>query len=62
MLTAVAVWPTKPTPDQLLQRRLEDGWEPTATPLQSGPAFLGHAACLVGQPPEPGSSCGPCGR
>jgi hypothetical protein len=47
-LTAVAVWPQKPTPDQLLQRRLADGWEPTLTPLQQGAAVLGHAACAVG--------------
>jgi hypothetical protein len=46
-LTAVAVWPDKPTPDQLLARRLEGGWKPTLTPLQQGPAVLGHAACLT---------------
>jgi hypothetical protein len=46
-LTAVAVWQAKPTPDQLLSRRLEDGWRPTLTPLQQGPAVLGHAACLT---------------
>jgi hypothetical protein len=44
-LTAVAVWPRKPTADELLACRLEDGWEPAPTLLQSGPAVLGHAAC-----------------
>jgi hypothetical protein len=45
-LTAVAVWNDKPTPDQLLEGRLADGWQPTATLLQNGPAILGYAACL----------------
>ena len=48
-LTAVAVWPGKPTADELLQRRVQFGWRPTLTPLQSGPAVLGHAACLTAQ-------------
>jgi hypothetical protein len=46
-LTAVAVWGHKPSPDELLDKRLRDGWRPTATPLQTGPAILGHAACLA---------------
>jgi hypothetical protein len=46
-LTAVAVWDHRPTADELLDRRLADGWTPTLTPLQSGPAVLGHAACRV---------------
>jgi hypothetical protein len=46
-LTAVAVWVTKPTPDELLSRRLRDGWKPQLTPLQGGAAILGHAACLA---------------
>jgi hypothetical protein len=45
VLTAVAVWPAKPSADDLLARRLADGWRPTPTRLQSGPAVLGHAAC-----------------
>jgi hypothetical protein len=52
-LTAVAVWPQKPTPDQLLERRLADGWMPTLTPLQQGAAVLGHAACLAGNAMRP---------
>jgi hypothetical protein len=46
-LTAVAVWPHKPSPDELLERRVRDGWKPALTPLQDGPAVLGHAACLM---------------
>jgi len=46
-LTAVAVWPTKPSADELLNLRLRDGWTPARTPLQTGPAILGHAACRV---------------
>jgi len=47
-LTAVAVWPEKPTADELLRWRLKEGWQPTPTRLQSGPAILGHAGCEVG--------------
>jgi hypothetical protein len=46
-LTAVAVWPGKPTAEQLLAHRLERGWRPTSTPLQEGAKVLGYAACLV---------------
>jgi hypothetical protein len=45
-LTAVAVWPHRPSADELLERRLADGWNPTPTRLQTGPQILGHAACL----------------
>jgi hypothetical protein len=43
---AVAVWPGKPGADGLLRERLRQGWTPTPTRLQQGPAILGHAACL----------------
>ena len=46
-LTAVAVWPHKPSPDELLQRRLRDGWRPYLTRTQEGRQVLGHAACCV---------------
>jgi hypothetical protein len=36
----------------LLEARLARGWTPTASELQSGPAILGHAACLA-VPPSP---------
>lgn len=48
-LTAVAVWREKPSTQELLQRRLEEGWRPTPSRLITGPAILGHAACLLGQ-------------
>ena len=48
MLTAVAVWPRRPSADELLDQRMRSGWEPTASALQTGPEILGHAACLVG--------------
>jgi hypothetical protein len=46
-LTAVAVWDHKPSPDELLNKRIADGWTPTYTALKEGPVILGHAACLV---------------
>jgi hypothetical protein len=46
-LTAVAVWDHKPTADELLALRVQHGWQPTLTPLQGGPAVLGHASCLA---------------
>jgi hypothetical protein len=46
-LTAVVVWDHKPSPDELLERRVRDGWKPTPTPLKEGPTILGHAACLA---------------
>jgi hypothetical protein len=43
-VAGVTVWDHRPSPDELLQRRLADGWQPTPTDLRSGPAVLGHAA------------------
>jgi hypothetical protein len=37
----------KPSPDELLARRLQDGWKPVPTRLKEGPRVLGHAACLM---------------
>jgi hypothetical protein len=31
----------------LLEARLARGWEPTPSELTSGPAILGHAACVI---------------
>jgi len=47
VLTAVAVWDHRPTPDELLDQRLGSGWRPTPTRLKEGPRILGHAACRV---------------
>jgi hypothetical protein len=46
-LTAVAVWSSQPTADELLARRVADGWKPTPSKLREGPVVLGHAACLM---------------
>jgi len=46
-LTAVAVWDHKPTADELLRRRLAEGWQPTESCVRTGPKILGHAACLT---------------
>jgi hypothetical protein len=45
-LTAVAVWDHQPTADELLERRLQDGWQPTKSCVLFGPKILGHAARL----------------
>jgi hypothetical protein len=45
-VTAVAVWDRKPSADELLERRLEEGWQATPTRLKEGPTVLGHACRL----------------
>ncbi|WP_428267621.1 hypothetical protein [Haliangium sp.] len=45
-MTAVAVWDHRPTPDELLQARLADGWAPTPTSMKDGDQVLGYAACV----------------
>jgi hypothetical protein len=49
-LTAVVVCDHKPTPDELLEKRLRAGWVPTPSQLQEGEVVLGHAACLTCRP------------
>jgi hypothetical protein len=46
-LTAVAVWDHKPTADELLERRLKEGWTSTPSRMKDGPRVLGHAACAI---------------
>jgi hypothetical protein len=46
-VTAVAVWDQQPTADELLAKRIEEGWKPTPSPLKDGDQVLGHAACAV---------------
>jgi len=46
-VTAVAVWDHRPSADELLEQRLANGWQPTATALKEGERILGHAACLL---------------
>jgi hypothetical protein len=43
-VTGVAVWDHRPSPEELLQYRLAQGWQPTPTALRTGLAVLGHAA------------------
>jgi hypothetical protein len=52
-LTAVAVWPAKPSADELLQRRLAEGWQPTPTRPKEEATILGYAACLTPVRPAP---------
>jgi hypothetical protein len=55
-VTAVAVWDRIPTADELLQTRLETGWQPRPSVLKEGDVVVGHAACAVlngaGQEPD----------
>lgn len=42
---AVAIWDHRPTPPELLERRLARGWRPTPTATVDGDVVLGYAAC-----------------
>ena len=44
---AVAIWDHRPTADELLERRLAEGWTPTASALKEGERVLGYAECAV---------------
>jgi len=46
-VVAVAIWDHLPTAQELLDARLENGWQPTASDLQDGEQILGYAACLL---------------
>jgi hypothetical protein len=41
------VWDHRPSADELLAKRLTDGWTPTPTATRDGDKILGHAACAV---------------
>jgi hypothetical protein len=41
---AVAIWDHEPDADELLNRRLERGWQPTPTATRDGDVVLGFAA------------------
>lgn len=43
---AVAIWDHEPTAEELLSRRVAQGWCPTPTATSSGDEVLGFAACL----------------
>jgi hypothetical protein len=36
-----------PGSDEILNKRLADGWQPTPSMLKEGDKILGHAACVV---------------
>lgn len=42
---AVAIWDHRPSPGELLERRLERGWRRTPTSTVDGEVVLGYAAC-----------------
>jgi hypothetical protein len=46
---AVAIWEHRPTPNELLDRRLAGGWRPTPTATVEGDVILGYAACSSGR-------------
>jgi hypothetical protein len=46
-VTAVAVWDHRPTKDELLDARLEKGWQPTPTTLREGEQILGFTSCVI---------------
>jgi hypothetical protein len=60
VVTAVAVWGHRPTPQELLEARLSRGWRPTPTATRQGSQILGYAACLVPEQraPAEGPRCG----
>ena len=46
-MTAVAVWGHEPGARELLDARLERGWQPMTSALKEGERVLGYAACVV---------------
>ena len=46
----VAVFDHRPTARELLERRLDRGWRPTASRLHTGERVEGYAACVFEDP------------
>ncbi|HEY6331132.1 MAG TPA: hypothetical protein VI756_17525 [Blastocatellia bacterium] len=46
-ITGVSLWDHQPTADELLAKRVANGWQPTPSGLKEGDRVLGHAACLT---------------
>ncbi|MEW6732944.1 MAG: hypothetical protein AB1489_16580 [Acidobacteriota bacterium] len=44
---AVAIWNHAPSADELLTRRLAQGWLPQPTATRAGAQILGYAACRL---------------
>jgi hypothetical protein len=51
-VTAVAVWKHRPTAEDLLMARLENGWTPTPTATKEGDKILGYAARATTPKPQ----------
>ena len=45
-MRTVSVWDRRPSAREILDKRLEKGWRPTASELQSGTVVEGYAACV----------------
>jgi hypothetical protein len=41
------VWDHHPGAEELLDVKINEGWQPTLSPLRNGDQVLGHAACLL---------------
>jgi len=48
----VSVWDHRPSPAEILERRLAAGWRPTASELKDGAVIEGYAACAFKPPAE----------
>jgi len=46
-ITAVAVWDHLPSAAELLDARLQAGWNPRPSMLREGDRVVGHASCIV---------------
>ena len=44
------MWDHQPTASEILEKRLQGGWEPTPSELQDGPVVEGYAACVFEGP------------
>ena len=42
----VSVWDHKPSPQEILDKRLAAGWRPTPSQLKDGEVVEGYAACV----------------
>jgi hypothetical protein len=53
------VWDHRPDADELLCRRIANGWTPTPTGTVDGDVIMGHACTRFGRcPPEIVVACG----
>jgi len=41
------VWDHVPNANEILEARVEEGWQPTASSLKEGDRVVGHASCLA---------------